>query len=512
MKALSLSLSFALTLHAAGIAAPTHPEPREVQYAKHYKVDKIANPPGVDPQIGGIAVLADGRIATAFHHGEIYIYTPRDQSWKIFAEGLHEPLGLLAEKDGSLLVMQRPELTRLRDTDGDGVADKYDALWADFGMTGNYHEFAFGPARGPNGKLYVGLNLASNGASVRQEVRGEWSPVGVPRDDFYSNWKKVNGAAGRMYSRTQWRGWIMEVDPITGHATPYASGFRSPDGIAFDGHDNLLVTDNEGDWRGSSELFVVKSGGFYGHPASLVWRPDWDGVDPLKVPVSRLEQMRTPAAVWFPHNIYANSPTAEVLIPKTPAWGAFGGQLLVGEMNSPRLLRVLMEEVDGVWQGGCVNLIDSAALTRGLHRLAFSADTLYIGRTHLSWAGSEGLVALNPTGALPFDPLDIHVTPKGFRVDFTESLAASASDPSLWAVEHYTYAYHIAYGSPQLEKAADIPTKVTLCNGGKTAEIELPNLKENFVYDLHFDRVKSVAGDSPLNPHLAYTLRKIPKK
>ncbi|MDB6171570.1 MAG: Glucose/sorbosone dehydrogenase-like protein [Chthoniobacteraceae bacterium] len=486
-------------------------DPYETQLGVHYKVTKIPTPPGVDPQVGAVAVLADGRIATAFHHGEIGIFNPRDQSWKIFAEGLHEPLGLLEEKDGSLLVMQRPELTRLRDTDGDGVADQFDSLWAGFGMTGNYHEFAFGPARGPTGKLYVSLNLASSGASIRPEIRGDWNPAGLPRAEFYNDWKTAGPKAGRMYSRVPWRGWVMEIDPQSGLATPFASGFRSPDGIGFDAAGNLLVSDNQGDWRGTSELHVVRRDGFYGHPASLVWRKDWDGSDPLQTASQRLDSLRTPAAVWFPHNIYANSPTQPVIIPKSAAWGPYGGQTLIGEMSSPRLLRLLMEEIDGVWQGACINLAEIKTLKGGMHRLAFSGDTLWIGRTHLSWAGGEGLATFEPQGKTPFEPLDIHVTPRGFRIEFTEPLAAGASDPASWAIEHYTYAYHVTYGSPQMGKAVDVPTRVTLSKDGKSAEIELAALHPDFIYDIRMEKVVSLTGAAPLNPHLAYTVRRVPK-
>ena len=514
MKTLCFSVSAAVALSASGFSANDGPPPSgEGRISKHYKVEKLMGPPGIDSQVGALVALEDGRLAAAFHHGQVAIYDPKESSWKIIAEGLHEPLGILPEKGGAFLVMQRAELTRLRDTDGDGVTDHYETVWDDFGLSGNYHEFAFGPVRGPGGKLYVGLNVASSGDSIRREIRGEWSPIGLPRQEFYgANWKKVSNKAGRMYSRVPWRGWIMELDPVSGAATPFASGLRSPDGLGFDSEGNLLVSDNQGDWRGSSELFVVKKDGFYGHPASLVWRKDWDGAEPLNVPISRLDALRTPAAIWFPHNIYANSPTQPVLIPKTPAWGAFGGQVLIGEMNSPRLLRVLMEEVDGVWQGACVNLVDSEALKRGLHRLAFVGDTLHVGRTHLSWAGAEGLVTLRPQGTLPFDPLDIHVTPCGFRIDFTEPLSPAAADPGAWSVEQYTYAYHIAYGSPQMEKESLTPTKVRLSNSNRTAEIELPALKENFVYDLHLDALHSESGTAPLNARMAYTLRKIPKK
>ncbi|MES2570802.1 MAG: hypothetical protein V4710_12220 [Verrucomicrobiota bacterium] len=510
MNALPLLLAAAVPLQAW--AAPSASDSYEARAVEHYKVEKMGTPPGVDPQIGAVATLANGRIAVAFHHGEIGILNPKSRDWVLFAEGLHEPLGLLEEADGSLLVMQRPELTRLRDTDGDGAADQFDSLWNGFGMSGNYHEFAFGPARGPNGKLYVALNLASNGAGIRKEIRGEWSEIGLPRAQFYGDWKKAGAKAGRMYSRVPWRGWVLELDPVTGEATPFASGFRSPDGVGFDQEGNLLVSDNQGDWRGTSELHVVQRDGFYGHPASLVWKKEWDGADPLQIPTARLDALRTPAAVWFPQNIYANSPTQPVIIPKTAAWGAFGGQTLIGEMNSPRMLRLLTECVEGVWQGACINLAELKALKGGIHRLAFQGDTLWIGRTHLSWAGGEGLATLAPTGKIPFDPLDIHVTPRGFRIAFTEPLSAGAAEPAAWMIEHYTYAYHATYGSPQMEKGSDIPLKVTLSEDRRSAEVELGNLKENFIYDIRMGNVLSATGQPPLNPHLAYTLRRIPKQ
>ncbi len=513
MRVLTCSLTLAISSIALAAPPKSDKAPASDATAPYFTITSIPTPFGVDPQIGGLDAFPDGRIVAAFHQGQIAIFTPKTQAWDIFAEGLHEPLGVLVEKGGSLLVMQRPELTRLKSSTGKGRADIYETVWDGFGMTGNYHEFAFGPVRGPNGKLYVALNLASNGDTIRPEVRGDWNPIGLPRDQFYgTDWKKVGKDAGRMYSRVPWRGWVVEFDPATGTATPFASGFRSPDGLGFDAKGNLLVDDNQGDWRGTSELHVVKRGGFYGHPASLVWRKDWSGEDPMKVTTEKLNELRTPAAIWFPHGIFANSPTQILQVPKTPAWGPFGGQLIVGEMNVPRILRLLPEETDGVWQGACVSFIDTPALKRGVHRFAFSGDTLWVGRTHLSWAGAEGLATVKPTGKTPFDPLDMHVTPRGFRFDFTAPLDASATDPALWSAERYTYAYHSTYGSPQMEKEAVVPVKITLTAGGKSAEVELPELKPNFIYDFNLAKLKSAAGPTPLNPRIAYTLRKVPAK
>jgi hypothetical protein len=478
--------------------------------AEHYRIDKIPIPAEIAPEIGALAVLPDGRLAAAFHHGQVAILDSQKKTWKVLAEGLHEPLGLLGEKDGSLLVMQRAELTRLRDTDGDGAADRYETAWDGFGITGNYHEYNYGPLRTPDGKLLIAFNCASNADTIFREVRGEWNPAGLPREKFYGEWKKIAMQAGRMFARVPWRGCVVEVDPATGKTTLFANGFRSPDGIAFDAGGRLIVTDQQGDWRGTNEVHVVQRGEFHGHPASLIWREDWDGSDPVKVPVERLQEMRTLPAIQLPYGRYANSPTQPVVIPKTPAWGAFGGQTLIGEMNSPRLLRIGVEQVAGAWQGWCVALLDTPALKRGLHRLAFLGDTLYLGRIHLAWAGDEGLGTLTPT-AIPFDPLEMKIMPTGFRVSFTEPLAASAADPARWSAQRFTYKYHAEYGSPEIDKSTVTFTKVALSPDARSADLEVADLRAGLIYDFNLSRLESAKGATPLNPNIAYTANRLPQ-
>ncbi len=497
-----------MLMMALGMASPIAAASPDA--GNYYQITHVPCPAGVDAQIGGMDVMEDGRLAVAFHRGEIQLYDPASAAWQPFAEGLHLPLGVLAEKDGSLLVMQRAELTRLRDTDSDGLADDYQTVWDGFGMTGNYHEFAFGPARGPDGKLYVALNCASSGASIAREIRGEWSEHGLPREKFYTDWTKHRHQAGRMYSRVPWRGWVMQLDPATGVGIPWASGFRSPDGIGFDAAGNLLIADNQGDWRGSSELHVVTQGGFYGHPASLVWKEEWKDGDPAKLPLEKLEDLRTPAAVWFPHNTYANAPGQPVVIPATPAWGPYGGHTLIGEMNVPRLFRLRLEETDGIWQGAVIPFLDTPRLKRGLNRMVFAGDTLWVGRIHLAWAGDEGISSVVPAGRAPFDPLDIKVTPGGFRLTFTRRIDPAARDPALWKIQRYRYAYHADYGSPELDKTALTPAAVSLDPTGTIVTLTLPEMKTGMVHDFDFRALRSHEGEALLNPRLAYTLRRVP--
>ncbi|MEM6916645.1 MAG: hypothetical protein AAF491_08785, partial [Verrucomicrobiota bacterium] len=279
-----------------------------------WTVESVSFEKTVDQQIGGIDVLPDGRVFVCFHEGEVRLYDPEAKEWSIFAKGLHEPLGIHAESESSVVVVQRPEITRISDTDGDGKADRFRTISDQFGMSGNYHEFAFGPIQDPDGNWIVALNVASNGAGIREEIRGTFLDLGLPREDFYvDDWKTVKKAAGRMYARVEWRGCIVTIDNETGEITPFAYGFRSPNGIGFDAQGRLYASDNQGDWRGTSPLYHVEKGEFYGHPASIPYMPDYNGPAPLEIPIEELEEMRTPAAIWFPHGTMANSPTEPIL-------------------------------------------------------------------------------------------------------------------------------------------------------------------------------------------------------
>ncbi len=468
-----------------------------------FTLESTPIPAGIDPQIGGLDTLPDGRLAVCFHRGEVLIYNPADQSWTPFAHGLHEPLGILAESATSMVVMQRPELTRLRDTDGDGQADEYETIYDGFGMTGNYHEFAFGPARDKDGNFYVALNVASNGAGIRREIRGEWTPIGVPRETMYNSdgqWGKFKGKAGRMYSRVAYRGWVMRISPDGKTVTPFAAGFRSPDGIGIDAEGRILVTDNQGDWRGTSPLYHVEQDKFYGHPASLVWRSAWTR-NPLEVPVPELDALRTPAIGLFPQGELANSPTQPIAIP-SDTFGPFAGQTLIGEMNQPTLVRFLPDPVDGISQGTLVPFLQSKNLGIGNHRLTFTPDgALWIGKTHLSWAGAQGLVKVTLKDKHPFAIDSVHLLKDGFEVRLTEPVdPTSVKDLALTS---HRYHYHATYGSPKVDEQTLPITSTTLSPDGKNLTLHTDGLREAHLHVLNLKSLKSTDG-KPLLGDLAY--------
>src|SRR5690606_34058179 len=109
-----------------------------------YRIEEIPTPPGQVPETGGIDFLPDGRVVAVFHHGEILIYDPKSSEWSVFATGLHDPLGVVVINEREMIVGQRPEVTRVVDTDGDGKADLFETISDEFGMSGNYSEFLHG--------------------------------------------------------------------------------------------------------------------------------------------------------------------------------------------------------------------------------------------------------------------------------------------------------------------------------------------------------------------------------
>ncbi|MGV3560194.1 MAG: PQQ-dependent sugar dehydrogenase [Larkinella arboricola] len=492
-----LSAFVALSLlNLNGWSKPLFPADTITDY---YEVETIQMPKGLTAETDGLAVMPDGRIVAGFHRGEIMIYTLKTKTWKLFAEGIHDPLGIMAVSNSEILVMQRPELTRVKDTNGDGVADLYETVTDEFGLSGNYHEFAFGPVKDKQGNIFISLNTASNGAGIFPEVRGKLDTLGRP---------------GRMYSAVPYRGWIMKLTP-DGKLHPYASGFRSPNSLGFDANGNLFAADNQGDWLGTSKLYHVQEGKHYGHPASLLWKEGFPRITPRKLPVKMLDSLRTVESVAFPHSRIANSPTQPVLDNTGGKFGPFAGKMLIGEMDHPYLIRLMLETVDGQIQGACAPFLAGAGLRRGNNRLAFGPDgSLWLGQTDHGWAGARGMQRVRWKGKTPLELADMKLTPTGFVLTFTQPLdAATAQQLTNYQFQRYYYEYHEAYGSKQFDKQPVAVTNVALSPDGKTVTLKLGELKAGYIYELELGKLRSTTQQNLMGRLVCYTLnRLVPNK
>ena len=463
--------------------------------ANYYTVENIPLPDGLVAETGAIGFMPDGRFIACFHRGEIMTYNQKTKKWKLFAEGLHDPLGILVVNNREILIMQRPELTRIRDTDGDGVADDYQTVTDDFGMSGNYHEFAFGPVADKQGNLYIALNLASNGAGIRPEIRGKYDSLSRP---------------GRMYSCVPYRGWIMKLTK-DGKLHPYAVGFRSPNTMGIDAQDRLFVTDNQGDWLGTSKLFHVEEGKFYGHPAGLIWKEDFPRVVPIKLPVAQLDSMRTKESIQFPHGYFANSPTQPIWDNTKGKFGPFAGQMLVGDMDHKYAMRVLLEEVGGALQGACIPMNFGSKMRIGNNRLVFAPDgSLWVGQNDHGWAGARGIQRISWKGKTHLDVMSMNLTKTGFDLTFTLPINAEvAKEISNYRFRRYYYEYHQAYGSKQFD-LQEVPVKsIKLSPDRKKVSIELAEMKAGYVYELRTGLIKTDDERYLFNNLICYTLNKL---
>jgi len=464
-----------------------------------YIVETIETPPGLKAETGGIAFLPDGRLVACFLRGELMIYNPETKEWKLFAEGLHEPLGVLPVSESEILVMQKPELTRLKDTDGDGLADSYETVTDDFGMAGNYHEWTYGPVKDRDGNLYISFNTASEWGIMMDEVRGKLDTTLVP---FKPKQK---------FAAVPYRGWVAKLT-TSGEFIPYAYGFRSPSGLLISPNNELFVADNQGDWVGTSPLFRVEQNKFYGHPASMIWLPGWNKGDPSKLPVEELNAERQRAVVQFPYGVMAASPTQPLYDNTNGAFGPFTGQILIGEMNQERIIRVMLEEVGGVLQGACIPFINKQGLRKGNNRLAFSPDgSLYVGQVQHGFVGNTGIQRIVFTGKDPVDIYTMSITDEGFDLHFTQPMdEPMLRDTSNYHFQHYYYEYHLKYGSDQFDVQKVSIKGIDVRDGRKTVSLKLENLKPGYIYELRLGELKSEDGEVLENHLICYTVNVLP--
>ena len=519
---MKLLLHFAFIISGFLIAAP-HLSAQDTLASNlptedtYYHIIKIPIPEGVVLEVGGICTLPNGDIAASTRRGDVWVIenpASGQPYYRHFASGLHEILGL-AYKDGSLYCAQRGELTKLTDRNGDGMADRYETVYA-WPISGHYHEYSFGPKILPDGSFMVTGNVSFGNS--------DW-------------W------AGK--SHVPWRGWAMHITP-DGKMEPWAAGMRSPCGIGLV-NGEFFYGDNQGDWMGSGFVAQVSKGDFMGHPASLAWadRPEspvkmrqdlvYKKIDPRDDPKKKPEyiaaepmttiyemehstypdrQIKAPA-VWLPHGILGVS-TSEIITDDTKgAFGPFAGQLLVGDQGMSKIARVFLEKVNGEYQGASFDF--RSGFRSGVLRMCWGADqTMYVGGTNRGW-GSTGkepyaLERMIWTGQVPFEMKAVRAMPDGFEIEFTQPVkAATAENVDNYNLHSYIYKYHPVYGSPTVNYQENAVRGAKLSSDGLRVRIVVDSLRLGYIHAIQPEGVRSVTDDLPLLHNNAYyTLNNIP--
>jgi hypothetical protein len=315
------------------------------------------------------------------------------------------------------------------------------------------------------------------------------------------------------FSVVPYRGWIMKLTP-DGTLVPYASGFRSPNGLAFDNKGNLFCIDNQGGWVGTNGIYHIQQDKFYGHPSSLPWTKNWLRGDPFKIPVAELDSMRTKASVLFPYEIIGNSLTQPLCDNTNGKFGPFAGQMLLGEMEKGRIVRVMMEEVDGDLQGACIPLFDNKNLRQGNNRLAFAPDgSLWVGHVQYGFPGDLGIQRIVYTGKTPMDIYSMNLTTNGFDLTFTKPVdVTSAMDTANYKFRSYYYEYHWQYGSDLFDVQSIPVTNIGVSSDRKKVSLTLAALKPGRIYELNLGDIKDASGEILANKLICYTINKLKSK
>ncbi len=476
-----------------------------------YRITTFATPPETALEVGSIELLADGRLAVGTRRGEVWLVRGAEQAdpaklqYQLFASGLHEVLGL-AVKDGDLYATTRYEVTRLRDEDGDGRADVVEPYSRPWGVSGDYHEYAFGSRFDAQGDLWVGLCLT-----------------------------------GSFSSAAPWRGWVLRVRP-DGSLLPTCGGIRSPGGLGFDAEGQVYMTDNQGPWRGSSTLQHLVPGSFQGHPGGNAWyeqapnmgpRPKdpppeaflegrkrgqpRPGGDPVRLVEQRAQiKELLPPAVYLVHGKIGNSPTFIVCDESDGKFGPFGKQLFIADQSHSNVSRVYLETVNGIRQGVVFPFRGGFASGLVGGRMN-AAGQLFVGGSDRGWGARGGkpwcFEKLEWTGKLPFEVHEMRAKPDGFELTFTEPVdAAAAGNPASYRLRAFTYAYREDYGGPEVDEVLPAITAAQVAADGRSVRLTVSQLTRGHVHELHLDGVRNARGEPLLHAQAYYTLNEIPSR
>jgi len=207
---------------------------------------------------------------------------------KQFATGFNAIQGL-AWHGRDLWVANAPDLTIVRDLDGDDVADEYIKLYTDLG---NLEHGLHGLVWAPDGKLYM-----SKGNSKGHSSQGRWAPKpfrdlwGVTAPPGTPDFPPPQTFSASSYQKSyhdpkdDWGldGGILRCDDLGENLEIISRGFRNPWDIAHSPTFDWLGTDN--DQTQGDRVFMSIPGGHFGW--NHAWSPEWT-VDehPPTAPVS----------------------------------------------------------------------------------------------------------------------------------------------------------------------------------------------------------------------------------
>jgi glucose/arabinose dehydrogenase len=423
----------------------------------------------------GIDFFSDGRLAVCTLNGDVWVAGGVDEkleklSWRRFATGLYEPLGLRVVKD-EVYVLGRDQVTRLHDLNGDGEADFYENFNNDAPCSANYHGFAFD------------LDVDSKG-------------------NFY-----YARAGQRMHPTLPMHGALLRVSPDGSRLEPVAAGLRAANGLCVGPGDFTTVADNQGNWTPSSRINVIREGGFYGwmpHVLAAGGSPRTDYDPPL---------------CWIPTTV-DNSSGSQVWSDPT-RFGPLSNRMFHTSYGHACLMLAMVQKLDdATFQGGVIRMpfrFDSGVM-RG--RVNPKDGQLYLcGLRGWQTDGNRDgtLVRVRYTGKPLYMPTDFKVVKDGIELTFGQELdPETAQDVGSYGVQQWNYKWGEQYGSP--DYSVRDPTKqgrdevevdaAKLLADRKTVLLSIPGLEP--VMQMQIEMNVDAADGTNIHDTMWVTINRVP--
>ncbi len=434
-----------------------------------------ARPDEFQGRIGGLDFLSDGTlvVSTWDSLGPVYLLKgvqgddPESIKVTRIATGLAEPLGLKVVDD-EIYVLQKQELTKLIDHDGDGIIDEYRTVCDDWRVSANFHEFAFG-LEYQEGYFYATLATAINpgGASTQPQIPDRGKAIKISKDD--------------------------------GTLEFIAHGLRTPNGIGTGVDDQLFIADNQGDWLPGSKIVHLQEGVWYGSRSV-----DFKGTEGLT---------ETPPVVWLPQDEIGNSPSMPVAI----NIGPYQGQMIHGEVTHGGIKRVFVETINGQYQGAVFRFMQG--LEAGVNRLVWGPDgALYVGGVGSTGNWNDdgeqwyGLQKLTYNEQVTFEMLAVRAKTNGLELEFTAPIeAGSGNRVEEYQLQQWYYLPTKNYGGPKLDLETLEINSIHISEDRKKVFLEIPELKAGHVVHVRIIQpFRSIEKQSLWTTEAWYTLNGIP--
>jgi hypothetical protein len=394
----------------------------------------------------GLDFFSDGRCAICTLNGDVWIVSGIDEklqnlTWRRFATGLYEPLGLVIVKD-QIYVRGRDQITRLHDLNDDGEADFYENFNNEGAIDSGYHAFCYDLQADSAGNFYYARG-------------GHWY---VP---------------GRRDTNA-----LFKLSPDGLKTEIVATGFRAPNGLAVSPDNTLFTSDNQGNWTPSSKINLVRPGAFHGFVADPKYSTK-------ETPIPSAYE---PPLCWIPMEL-DNSSGGQTWI-ADDRLGPLSNHLVHASYGKSTLFLVLYEHVGErkMPQGGVVPLpfkFDSGIMRARVNPKDGHLYVCGIKGWQTNGARDGCLQRIRFTNKPAYLPIALHIKSGAIEIRFSDLLdRASAIDKDNYSIEQWNYRWTAEYGSKDYSpsnpaRVGRDPVEITradLSPDKMTVTLHFPNL------------------------------------